>query len=799
MAKSTGIAVRLLGPFGVDVHAGRAIAVNIRLRKSRALLAYLTMKPNYQAGREELATLFWGDHPDMQARHSLRQCLTSLRRDLRLAPDLLIVERDAVGLRPQDLVVDAREFNALAGSADAEACELYRGEFLADLKLDSEEFDAWRQREAARLVTKAAQLFEALALACDKSGHGERAIEAAERLVALEPTREDWQRTLLLVIARHRGRDAALARANDLARLLRQELDVACDKDTRALIESIKNGNIAPADAGHGDTPSPSADRDRMTLAATVKKEAKSYEDVKSCEEVGSDQAAAAIVLPAPLPLPVTAPEIPAHPINLSHGSWRRGGLFAAGLAALSLLGIAYVAKPQAPPKATSSEPPTVTANAATPTNASVEAKETRPSSGTRAETGTQVVSRDAITPVAVLPFAVDAATGIEDQRFAQALTHDLIRYLTRYQQLRVVTDLASDLYHDSAIDVTRVGATLGVRYAIIGRARISGNSVRVTFQLIDTTSRLNLWSSDVDRQFTNAVMTSDEMSRGIARALVIQIVSADARRKTRNASEAVDIGDLVTRARAAEQLGPWTENLSEAARLFEEGLRRDPHYAPAQLGIARVAVMAQGNWVEIDPPISLDRADQLIKEVLRNSPNSGSAHYILAQLQKLRGRYAESTQSFQRALELNPSFIFANAHIGNIMTRLGRAEDGLRLIQEYMRLAPDNEPAMGYAYLYDGESELALGRQQNALDAILRANSYFPDSPRVLGWLAAVYEVRGDTANAARFAAAFQKSSPARAARILGSDSQSHGVIEGAPPPVVLEALRAALIAARS
>jgi len=72
------------------------------------------------------------------------------------------------------------------------------------------------------------------------------------------------------------------------------------------------------------------------------------------------------------------------------------------------------------------------------------------------------------------------------------------------------------------------------------------------------------------------------------------------------------------------------------------------------------------------------------------------------------------------------------------------------------------------YAYLYDGEAELTLGHQQNGLDAILRANSYFPDSSRVLGWLSAVYEVKGDSANAARFAAAFRSSSPVRAKQIL-------------------------------
>ena len=90
---------------------------SVRSRKARALLAFLAMKPDYRASREELATLFWGDNPDALARHSLRQCLISLRQDLRVASEILTVDREAIGLRAQFVSVDARTFMSLARSA----------------------------------------------------------------------------------------------------------------------------------------------------------------------------------------------------------------------------------------------------------------------------------------------------------------------------------------------------------------------------------------------------------------------------------------------------------------------------------------------------------------------------------------------------------------------------------------------------------------------------------------------------------------------------------------------------------
>jgi len=160
MSKLSHVTLRVLGTFAIEANVGRPVAISIRSRKARALLAYLAMKPDYRARREELATLFWGDNPDSLARHSLRQCLISLRQDLCLASEILSVDREAIGLRAQFVSVDARAFMSLARSAApdglAQAAELWRGAFLPDLALDVEEFDSWHRQEADRLSAVAA-------------------------------------------------------------------------------------------------------------------------------------------------------------------------------------------------------------------------------------------------------------------------------------------------------------------------------------------------------------------------------------------------------------------------------------------------------------------------------------------------------------------------------------------------------------------------------------------------------------------------------------------------------------------
>jgi DNA-binding SARP family transcriptional activator len=242
--------LHLLGRFAAFPVRTSDQPLSIPSRKGRALLAYVAMQSEPTVTREQLATLLWGDRFDTQARQSLRQCLLSLRKQLEpVAPGLLLLNGDLVGLNAQLFSTDAHEFAALAEEAvgPERALVLYRGEFLADLSLDVEPFDDWVREERARLTAIAARLLELQAEQSDECGQGERGLRACERLLAIDPLREDWQRLALKLTARYRGRDPAMARANTLIALLHREIHADPEPATISFIADIKRGAIAPA------------------------------------------------------------------------------------------------------------------------------------------------------------------------------------------------------------------------------------------------------------------------------------------------------------------------------------------------------------------------------------------------------------------------------------------------------------------------------------------------------------------------------------------------------------------------
>src|SRR3990172_3849515 len=125
------LSLSLLGGFRARSASGSD--VKIPRKKAQALLAYLGLYPGQSFLRDRLASLLWGDLPDEQARHNLRQAVFALRAGLPAGAPILLSDGEAVGLAPDAVEVDVVTYERLATEATpealAEAARLYQGDF----------------------------------------------------------------------------------------------------------------------------------------------------------------------------------------------------------------------------------------------------------------------------------------------------------------------------------------------------------------------------------------------------------------------------------------------------------------------------------------------------------------------------------------------------------------------------------------------------------------------------------------------------------------------------------------------
>ncbi len=210
----------------------------LALRKGLALLVHLA-EAGGPVGREAIATMLWPEDAADVVRARLRRLLHRLQAVL--GDDALVIDRSTVRWSPAiDLQIDSRLFEqACDGGAFERACRLYVGDFLDGFSPgDSPLFDEWAffRREALR--GRAIQALERMVH--DKNAAGDYAAAAsyANRLVELDPLSEVYGRHLIrnrLLTGDRMGAERHLAA---LTQRLRDELDVAPEAETLALLSA---------------------------------------------------------------------------------------------------------------------------------------------------------------------------------------------------------------------------------------------------------------------------------------------------------------------------------------------------------------------------------------------------------------------------------------------------------------------------------------------------------------------------------------------------------------------------------
>jgi DNA-binding SARP family transcriptional activator len=245
------LTLSLLGGFYARLEPGGSL--RFPARKVEALLGYLALPAGQSHPRDKLAALLWGDLPDGRARTSLRQALSRLRRALGTsAPRSLRLDGEAVALDPTAVHVDVAAFeqHVATGTPEAlaEAAALYGGDLLVGLAVSEPPFEAWLSAERERLRELALEALARLLAHQRRAGLLEPAVQTAGRLLALDPLGEPVHRTLMRLYARLGRRGAALRQYGQCVAILRRELGVEPEIETRQLHqELLLQRSVTPA------------------------------------------------------------------------------------------------------------------------------------------------------------------------------------------------------------------------------------------------------------------------------------------------------------------------------------------------------------------------------------------------------------------------------------------------------------------------------------------------------------------------------------------------------------------------
>lgn len=263
----------LLGGFLAGFEDGESCRLSTR--KSEALLAYLAVPTGRFHTRDKLATLLWGDTPETQARQSLRQALGSIRRALGPGHEQTVqVQGDAVALKPGAVTVDVTDLELTLADGRMEALEraatLYKGDFLAGVRVDETPFEEWRTVERERLHELALEGLVKLLREQVAADRADPAIQTSMRILAMDPLQETVHRTLMRLLAGQGRRAAALRQYQTCVACLLRELSAEPEEETRQLYREILRTTHAGLDRSGAAAAGPSAARAPTTATRPV-------------------------------------------------------------------------------------------------------------------------------------------------------------------------------------------------------------------------------------------------------------------------------------------------------------------------------------------------------------------------------------------------------------------------------------------------------------------------------------------------------------------------------------------------
>ena len=321
---------------------------------------------------------------------------------------------------------------------------------------------------------------------------------------------------------------------------------------------------------------------------------------------------------------------------------------------------------------------------------------------------------------IAVLPFT-NMSGDPEQQYFADGMAEEIITALARCSWLMVIARNSSFTYKGRDVDVRQIGRELGVRYALEGSVRRSGNRLRIIGQLVDTTTGAHIWADRFDGDAGDVFALQDRITGDVVGAIEPKLQLAEIERLRHKTTPDLAAYELLLRAQALEY--EFTEqSLTQALAYLKQALAIDPDYAPAMAlaAFCQTERYMQG-WSksrEADMAEGLRMAQRALE---LGSEDAGVLWMTAFALRILGGDPHQATELANRSLQLNPNSAMALTIAGFAEILSGDAGKALELLQRAERLSPRDhkawytDTATAWTHFVSGQFELAAARARKA------------------------------------------------------------------------------------
>jgi TolB-like protein/DNA-binding winged helix-turn-helix (wHTH) protein/Flp pilus assembly protein TadD len=284
---------------------------------------------------------------------------------------------------------------------------------------------------------------------------------------------------------------------------------------------------------------------------------------------------------------------------------------------------------------------------------------------------------------VAVLPF-VDMSEMKDQEYFADGMAEEIIDLLVKIPELKVIARTSSFYFKGKQVTIQDIANTLGVAHVLEGSVRKVGNTVRVTAELVRSSTGAALWSQTFDRDVTDIFKVQDEIAAAVVGNLKLKVLSGQAFESAdRSANPEAYYQFLLGR-----QIGRNgnLEDSRHALTAFRNATQLDPAYAAAYAGVA----MYETHIAEYsNDTAGYERARAAAEKALALAPQLAIGYrvrcYVKSDTLDLPGAFADA----EKAMELEPRDARVQNDYGVVLSQFGRVPEAIAAMERSIEIDP--------------------------------------------------------------------------------------------------------------
>ena len=314
------------------------------------------------------------------------------------------------------------------------------------------------------------------------------------------------------------------------------------------------------------------------------------------------------------------------------------------------------------------------------------------------------------IRSLAVLP--IENLSGDLSQDFlADGMTEELITELGKSGALRVISRTSVMQYKGTKKPVQEIARELNVDALLEGTMLRSGNHLRITANLVQSSPETHLWADTYDSENGDILSLQKQVADSVAREIRVALSPTNTTTPADRRSVNPGAQDLYFRGLYALR-SAGSGATQRAVDYLQRAIKKDPNFASAYGLLA----MAHAFWFPGDqgPRDNMPRAREAALKAVALDNSLAAGHVALAYVDLTYDwNFAEAEKEFKRALELDPSFAIARSFYARELVISGRTDEAFVQVRRALELQPYAEmdyPAWVFylAHRYNDSLELA-------------------------------------------------------------------------------------------